>query len=136
MKQPCVIRRSDDEWMELITSCRASGMTDKDWCLSRGIPESTFYNAITRLRRKACKIPARDARQATDLPAAPQEAVRINIIPDEVPAMVPPKASSPSYLDNSHMIEISAGSLRLRITNDADPELLVRILSGLGGRSC
>ena len=27
------IRRSEEEWMKLITSCRQSGLSDKEWCL-------------------------------------------------------------------------------------------------------
>ena len=46
--------RSNDEWMELITQCRQSGLPDITWCEQQGIPASTFYNAVTRLRKMAC----------------------------------------------------------------------------------
>ena len=49
--------RSLDEWMELITECRQSGLTDAAWCNEHGISTSCFYNAVTRLRKKACQIP-------------------------------------------------------------------------------
>ena len=45
--------RSLDEWMELVTECRQSGLTDAAWCNEHGISPSCFYNAVTRLRKKA-----------------------------------------------------------------------------------
>ena len=49
--------RSLDEWMELVTECRQSGLTDAAWCIEHGISPGCFYNAVTRLRKKACQIP-------------------------------------------------------------------------------
>ena len=48
--------RSLEEWMELVTECRQSGLTDAAWCNEHGISPSCFYNAVTRLRKKACQI--------------------------------------------------------------------------------
>ena len=44
--------RSLDEWMELVTECRQSGLTDAAWCNEHGISPSCFYNAVARLRKK------------------------------------------------------------------------------------
>ena len=49
--------RSLDEWMDLVSECRQSGLTDAAWCNEHGISPSCFYNAVTRLRKKACQIP-------------------------------------------------------------------------------
>ena len=49
--------RSLDEWMELVIQCRQSGLIDAAWCNEHGISPSCFYNAVTRLRKKACQIP-------------------------------------------------------------------------------
>ena len=32
-------KRSLDDWMELVTACRQSGMTDADWCAEHGISQ-------------------------------------------------------------------------------------------------
>ena len=45
-------RRSMEEWMELVTECRQSGLTDAAWCHEHGISPSCFYNAVTRLRKR------------------------------------------------------------------------------------
>ena len=34
--------RSLDEWMDLITECRQSGLTDAAWCNEHGISPSCF----------------------------------------------------------------------------------------------
>ena len=43
--------RSLEEWMDLVTECRQSGLTDAAWCNEHGISPSCFYNAVTRLRK-------------------------------------------------------------------------------------
>ena len=48
---------SQDHWLELISQCRSSGLTDRQWCIQNGIPTSTFYYHVKALRKKACEIP-------------------------------------------------------------------------------
>ena len=43
--------RTTREWLALITQCRSSDLTDKEWCEQYGVNMSTFYNAINRLRK-------------------------------------------------------------------------------------
>lgn len=50
-------RRSQQEWLWLITDCRQSNMTDNAWCAQHHIPLNSFYNAVIRLRKKASAIP-------------------------------------------------------------------------------
>ena len=33
---------NDEHWLNLITQCRSSGLTDRQWCIENGIPVSTF----------------------------------------------------------------------------------------------
>ena len=48
---------NDEHWLNLITQCRSSGLTDRQWCIENGIPVSTFYYHVRALRKKACKVP-------------------------------------------------------------------------------
>ncbi len=48
--------RSDQEWLELIQECRASGLSVRDWCQMRSISIKTFYNKVSDLRKKSCDI--------------------------------------------------------------------------------
>ena len=72
--------RSLDEWMELVTECRQSGLTDAAWCNEHGISPSCFYNAVTRLRKKACQIPDPVGKASTlHLTSHKQDVVQIAI---------------------------------------------------------
>ena len=106
--------RSLDEWMELVTECRQSGLTDAAWCNEHGISPSCFYNAVTRLRKKACQIPDPVGKASTlDLTSHKQDVVQIAIEPESSPAgLIPDNGISPMHLDNSHTIEIEADGLR------------------------
>ncbi len=46
------IYRSEQEWLQIITEGRQSGLTDHAWCELHNISNSSFYNAATRLRKK------------------------------------------------------------------------------------
>lgn len=51
------IHRSDEEWMQLITSCRQSGLSDKEWCVSNGIVVSSFYKCCSTASQKSLPDP-------------------------------------------------------------------------------
>ena len=130
--------RSLDEWMDLITECRQSGLTDAAWCNEHGISPSCFYNAVTRLRKKACQIPDPAGKASTlDLTSHKQDVVQIAIEPETSPAELLPNARNRSmYLDNSHTIEVAIRDITVRISNDADPVLLTRTFRMLQEFSC
>ncbi|MCC8023714.1 MAG: IS66 family insertion sequence element accessory protein TnpB [Clostridium sp.] len=62
----------DEHWLELITQCRSSGLTHRQWCIENGIPVSIFYYHIRALRKKACEVP-----EAVYADALKQEVVQI-----------------------------------------------------------
>ena len=130
--------RSLDEWMDLVTECRQSGLTDAAWCNEHGISPSCFYNAVTRLRKKACQIPEPAGRASTlDLTSHKQDVVQITIEPEDSPAELLPHAENSSmYLDNSHTIEIEAKGLLIRMSNDVQPVLLKLLLDALKEPLC
>ena len=106
-------RRSLDDWMELVTECRQSGLTDAAWCEAQGISPSCFYNAVSRLRKRACQIPDPIGKASTlDLTSHKQDVVQIAIEPELSPAeLFQDERSSSMYLNNSHTIEIEAKGL-------------------------
>ena len=110
-------RRSLDDWMELVTECRQSGLTDAAWCEAQGISPSCFYNAVSRLRKRACQIPDPIGKASTlDLTSHKQDVVQIAIEPELSPAeLFQDERSSSMYLDNSHTIEIEAKGLTIRM---------------------
>lgn len=131
-------RRSQQEWLQLITECRQSGMADNAWCERHNIPLSSFYNAVTRLRKKACAIPD-SAAQSDNLYTldftSHQDVVRIGIDPAPVPeeAGAHMTAADP---DTAHTIELMMGDIRIKISNSVNPGLLTMIFQMLKAQSC
>ena len=118
--------RSLEEWMELVNECRQSGLTDAAWCNEHGISPNCFYNAVTRLRKKACQIPDPVGKASTlDLTSHKQDVVQIAIEPESSPTgLIPDNGNRPMPLDNSHTIEIEADGLLIRMSNEIKPLLL------------
>ena len=130
--------RSLDEWMELVNECRQSGLTDAAWCNEHGISPSCFYNAVTRLRKRACQIPDPVGKASTlDLTSYKQDVVQIAIEPEISPAeLIPNGRNSSMHLDNSHTIELVMDDVAIRINNSANPVLLEQILRMIRPSSC
>ena len=128
--------RSDEEWFRIINECRRSGLSDSQWCKQHDIRESTFFCAVSRLRKKAYAILNRD-KSIDILPDSlpKQEVVRIDIEPEPLQLSKPePMQVMPAtYLDNSHTIEIDVHGINIRVFNSVDRELLKTVLSALGG---
>ena len=125
--------RSLDEWYRIVTECRQSGLTDEQWCLANGSKKYTLYSAIKRLRQKAYSIPSPWQRMHDvihDLTASRQDVVKVDIFPDiQTPQELIPEVAP--HIDNSHMIEISLGDVRISLCNGADPILVAKTLSAL-----
>ena len=109
--------RTDQEWLELITACRTSGLNDKDWCEQNAIPISTFYNAIRRLRKRACEIPTPSGHKSIiDLTASP-DVVKVDIVDEGGELSLPAPIR---HLDNPYTIEVQIDRMTMRLTNDVD----------------
>ncbi|GAA6410292.1 hypothetical protein K040078D81_44090 [Blautia hominis] len=77
--------RSLDEWMELVTECRQSGLTDAAWCHEHGIAPSCFYNAVSRLHKRAYQIAEPSGKaSALDLTSHKQDVVQVAIEPENL----------------------------------------------------
>lgn len=118
-------RRTDQEWINLIQECRTSGLGDKDWCEKHDIPISSFYTKITKLRRKACDIPAaqrhvsRQSQQVVPLP-----------ILDEVPEPYSEPFASDT-LSTAPAVVLKIQSYSIEIANHAARETILNTLSAL-----
>ena len=111
---------------------------DAAWCNEHGISPSCFYNAVTRLRKKACQIPDPVGKASTlDLTSHKQDVVQIAIEPESSPAgLIPDNGNSPMHLDNSHTIEIEADGLLIRMSNEIKPVLLKMLMDTLKESLC
>ena len=140
MTQSRTQRRSQEEWLQLIMECRNSGMTDRAWCEQHGILVSSFYNAVKRLRRKACDIPYVSNKKpyALDLTSRKQEAVQIDLYPETLPEAAVPasQAACPPHIDNPHTMELMMGDVSLKVSNSVDPVLLQQVIRILRPALC
>ena len=130
-----------DQQFQLIMECRNSGLSDYQWCKEHGIHPGTFYNWVSRLRKKACcEIP--ESISKSELSSAPiQKVVRLNFHskaqnPEPMLLCQPAPASPTSIANISTSIEISLGNAIIRIANGTDPAILDRVLSLVKGTVC
>ena len=131
-----------DEQYSLVMECRSSGLSDYQWCQEKGISPGTFYNWISRFRKKGYpNIPEPAGRNSVHR-AVKQEVVRLEILPDTPAGSEPVSAHSAVLSAFSGIseiragdiaMEICAGSSVIRISNQIDPQLLSMVLSRLGG---
>ena len=97
-----------------------------------------FYNAVTRLRKKACQIPEPAGKASTlDLTSHKQDVVQIAIEPETSPAeLFSDKDNRSMYLDNPHTIEIEARGLMIRMNNTVHSSLLKILMDTLKEPLC
>ncbi|HCA70802.1 MAG TPA: IS66 family insertion sequence hypothetical protein [Lachnospiraceae bacterium] len=120
-------RRTNQEWLDLIQECRASGMSDKDWCDQHNIQRSSFYYHIRKLRDRACAIP----EASLPMVHGKQEVVQLQISdPDTFP--VHPTLLSKSLVpSNDTAIRLTIHGIRIEITNAAAGETITNTFTAL-----
>ena len=115
---------------ELIMECRSSGLSDAQWCLEHGIKPGTFYNWVSKLKKKACyDIPEPNCRLLS-VPSLKQDVVRINVKDEHTEEVLS------NTKETGFVMEIAYGGKIIRITNDIAPELLKIILGQEAGCLC
>ena len=151
MNNPKVSR---DEQIRLIHECRTSGMSDNQWCLQHGIRPGTFYNWVSRNRKRGdVHIPS-PGGAAEYWPEEKPDIVQINLVREgtgaiaaqegsdcqiAVPAALHsvPVAESGSLLSlAASVMELEMNGARLRISNGIDPALLTQVLQVLRSSAC
>lgn len=123
-----------DEQFRLIMECRASGLTDHEWCMQNGIRPGTFYNWVKRLRKNGCTDIPKSARGDAH---GRQEVVRIELTPPE------PDGQTLSNIRNAissetadTAMQLSVSGAVLQIPNGTDPILLRQTIRILRELSC
>ncbi len=112
--------------------CRRSGKTNAQWCIENGIRPATFYNWVSRLRKRGCDIPESNWNEL-DLPAQHQDVVLLDVIP-KPSAIVANDGQSVSVSSNPMLLELNGASLT--IPNGFDPSLLSQVILAMRGSSC
>ena len=128
--------RTQEEWFELVTVARKSGLTDSEWCRRNQISLNTFHNAIRRLKNNSYEIPEQKKGKILDLcsPAPEtQDVVRVGLVADTAGRYPQEPFQSPDDRNLCPVIDISFLGGQIRISNEIRPELLSHLLEGLRG---
>ena len=126
-------RVTADEQFSLIMECRKSGLSDYRWCQLRGIRPGTFYNWISRLRKRGMAIPT-SSDQVKKTSAPLQEVVKVNLIPDSASVPAPMRVEQNTCIvPELPAVEILIGNATIRFFNSTDKSLIETTLQCIGG---
>ena len=121
-------RRTDEEWLALIQECRSSGFSDHAWCKQNNISINTFYNTVSKLKKKACIVPAAAGAVMDDSP----EIVPLPIVeeshaqaPDPA-GHLPADAASPK-----EAVTVLVNGCKVTVSNNACRDVIYYTLSAL-----
>lgn len=123
-----------DKQFKLIMECRASGLTDHEWCLQHDINPGTFYNWVKRLRQKGCsEIPDAIRKPVPHK----QEIVKIELTsPGKNETFFSTIQKHHNSSQQSGVMSLSIAGTVLLIPNGTDPGLLEQTLHILKELSC
>lgn len=139
---------SRDEQIRLIHECRTSGLSDNQWCLQHGIRPGTFYNWVSRIKKKGDVYIPDPGGAAEYWAEAKPDIVQINLVREDAKCIsdsqeiakpiVPTFTSQPenSITSPAPVMELELNGAKLRISNGIDPGLLLQVLQILRGAAC
>lgn len=111
-------RRSSQDWLELINSCRTSGMTITAWCQANTIPKGSYESAVKRLVRQGLLAPSGEKN--------PSPGQRVICVSD-----LEHSKKHPAPQDGRTAVILEAYGARLEILDGAAPETLRNTLAAL-----
>ena len=128
------------ERLQLIKEWQLSGLTASEWCRRNGIHKNTFSNWIHRSRKQGLL----ETPVVIPQPIVP-EPVHQDIVKIEVDQNVETVSrgtvseigagfkEAPIADNRRAVMEISLGSVRIKVTNQVNPRLLAETIRLLGG---
>ena len=139
---------SRDEQIRLIHECRSSGMSDSQWCLQHGIRPGTFYNWVSRIKKKGDVYIPDPGGAAEYWPEEKPDIVQINLVREDTKCISDPQETAepniPAFTSQPEnhitspapVMELELNGAKLRISNAIDPGLLLQVLQILRGAAC
>ena len=128
------------ERLRLIKDWQQSGLSVSEWCRRNGIHPNTFCNWIHRSRKQGLLETPAVVPQPIVQDPVPQDIVKIEIAPRDsesvattmIQARKEPLEAIPAS-NKIAVIEISIGNIRIKATNQVNPQLLSETIRLLGG---
>ena len=128
------------ERLQLIKDWQLSGLTASEWCRRNGIHKNTFSNWIHRARKQGLlETPAVIPQSVVQDPVH-QDIVKIEVSrnPEAVSTGIISEMGNdtPGILSSNNsgaVMEVSLGSVRIKVTNQVSLQLLAETIRLLGG---
>ena len=126
-------RMSYDEQIQLIMECRQSGLSDYHWCQMHNINPGTFYNWISRMKKRGITLPE-SSRRGQCTTTSVQEVVKPELVQKEKVVPLNNVSSCNSYpAANDVAFEVVTHSATIRVFQSTDRQMLEDLFRCLGG---
>lgn len=121
---------------ELIKECRSSGMSDSQWCTQHNINSGTFYNWVSKLRKKGCyDIPESIANHVNSETSSKQDEKKVENMPenDVIKVLDSVKKLNQSKKQDSSSVKVvlENNKLTLYMDSNIEPVLAEHLLRAL-----
>ena len=120
----------DEHWADLVMECRASGLSQKEFCRRRGISDRALNNWLYKspYRERVARILAARSREIpnTETPRF----VPVAVLTDDRPTKAP-KAGMAAAIE-----VVLPGGPRIIVTTGFDAETFRRVVEALEDRQC
>ena len=128
------------ERLRLIKDWQQSGLSVSEWCRRNGIHPNTFCNWIHRSRKQGLLETPAVVPQPIVQDPVPQDIVKIEVVPRDresvATTMIQAKKDPLEAIPSSNKVavmEILIGNIRIKATNQINPQLLSETIRLLGG---
>ena len=140
------VYRAKETWTRIIAECRASSLSDAEWCRQNGIKISTFYATVKKFKKEGIEIPAKSGKggfieseralpgESGNSSRASGEAMgagEIRILQNPVKKDAVDRHSGSYAFENPYAMEIEVGDFKVRVNNDTDPRLVAEMIGVL-----
>lgn len=121
------IKRTDQEWLDLINLCRTSGMKVKTWCEQYGITVKALYYHTRQLRQKGYAIPY---KQAAAISQEKQEVVCLDISDPKFSGLSARPCPGMEG-DNEPALRIDFRGIHIGVSNHAAQDTIIHTFQAL-----
>ena len=131
---------TEEERIRLIRTCQQSGLTASEWCRQNGISRNTYHTWLTRLRRKGVIETAATIPTVISSEPYHQDIVKVELTKGCIDLMQPSEETKQEVpLESARsqsaraVMEITVGTVKIKVTNMVNPQLLAQTIQMLGG---
>ena len=118
------IRRTNDEWMDLIRECKSNGLSDQVWLKQKKIPASSYYKKYRELCGETEQNTSLPVKHLTEVPES-HEIVQVTLGEESDSLPVSQKKPEPAII-------LRAGAYTVEVLNTAGADIIRNTLLALG----